>query len=324
MEDKQTLSTPKHNHIVRFDPINNRRLADLCGPCNANLQQIEQHFKVKIHNRSNQFEIAGKDNECIAATAILKRLYKATQKEEPLTPDQIHLILSENTIMSKTVIKTRLTQISPRGKHQQEYVNSIREFDMNFAIGPAGTGKTYLAVACAVEAIEQEQVQRIILVRPAVEAGENLGFLPGDMAEKVNPYLRPLYDALYEMMGFDLVAQLIEQNIIEIAPLAFMRGRTLNDAFVILDEAQNTTIEQMKMFLTRIGFGSTAVITGDSTQIDLPKHVNSGLTHASSVLADIDSISFSRFTSRDAVRHPLVQKVIEAYEQYEADQEKHV
>jgi phosphate starvation-inducible PhoH-like protein len=212
--------------------------------------------------------------------------------------------------------------IRPRGGNQQDYVQRIRTHDINFGIGPAGTGKTYLAVACAVEALEREEVSRILLVRPAVEAGEKLGFLPGDLSQKVDPYLRPLYDALYEMMGFEKVAKLIERNVIEVAPLAYMRGRTLNGSFVILDEAQNTTREQMKMFLTRIGFGSTAVITGDKTQIDLPKGTRSGLLHAMEVLDGVKEIGFTHFGSKDVVRHPLVQHIVEAYERYESAQEQ--
>jgi phosphate starvation-inducible PhoH-like protein len=215
------------------------------------------------------------------------------------------------------VIKTKRAPVKPRGKNQQGYVRAIQDFDINFGIGPAGTGKTYLAVACAVEALLNERVRRILLVRPAVEAGEKLGFLPGDLAQKIDPYLRPLYDALYEMLGFEQVNKYIERNIIEVAPLAFMRGRTLNNAFIILDEAQNTTREQMKMFLTRIGFGSTAVITGDATQIDLPRGAHSGLTHASHILDGVDGISFTYFANKDVVRHPLVQRVVEAYDQAE-------
>jgi phosphate starvation-inducible PhoH-like protein len=215
------------------------------------------------------------------------------------------------------VIKTKRAPVKPRGKNQQGYVRAIQDFDINFGIGPAGTGKTYLAVACAVEALLNERVRRILLVRPAVEAGEKLGFLPGDLAQKIDPYLRPLYDALYEMLGFEQVNKYIERNIIEVAPLAFMRGRTLNNAFIILDEAQNTTREQMKMFLTRIGFGSTAVITGDATQIDLPRGAHSGLTHASHILDGVDGISFTYFANKDVVRHPLVQRVVEAYDKAE-------
>jgi len=215
------------------------------------------------------------------------------------------------------VIKTPGGAITPRGEHQKRYLSNILKYDLNFGIGPAGTGKTYLAVACAVQALEQETVSRLVLVRPAVEAGERLGFLPGDMTQKVDPYLRPLYDALYEMLGIDRVAKLIERNVIEIAPLAFMRGRTLNDAFVILDEAQNTTVEQMKMFLTRIGFGSTAVVTGDITQIDLPKGVKSGLCHVMDVLKNVQGIGFTYFDARDVVRHPLVKKILHAYQRFE-------
>jgi len=248
---------------------------------------------------------------------------------KPLSPSDIHLYLqqigmnlnSEPSSPSNDVtIRTRKMTIRPRGDNQQKYVQSIRYHDINFGIGPAGTGKTYLAVACAVEALEREEVSRILLVRPAVEAGEKLGFLPGDLSQKVDPYLRPLYDALYEMMGFEKVAKLIEKNVIEIAPLAYMRGRTLNGSFVILDESQNTTREQMKMFLTRIGFGSTAVITGDKTQIDLPKGVKSGLIHAMQVLDDVKGIGFTHFEARDVVRHPIVQHIVRAYEAFESQQ----
>jgi len=246
-----------------------------------------------------------------------------------MTPERVHLYLQQaglEVLRDKqdddldVVIQTRRSMVKARGAHQLDYIRNILEHDINLGIGPAGTGKTYLAVACAVQALEREQVRRLVLVRPAVEAGERLGFLPGDLTQKVDPYLRPLYDALYEMLGFERVAKFIERSVIEIAPLAFMRGRTLNDAFVILDEAQNTTVEQMKMFLTRIGFGSTAVVTGDVTQIDLPKGIKSGLKHAVEVLEDVEGIGFTWFDARDVVRHPLVKKILHAYERHEQQQ----
>jgi len=245
-----------------------------------------------------------------------------------LTADIIHLSLQDSGVDALLndeadgndfLITTRKKTIKPRGKNQIDYVQAVRAHDINFGVGPAGTGKTYLAVACAVEALDQELVRRILLVRPAVEAGEKLGFLPGDLSQKIDPYLRPLYDALYEMIGFERVEKLIEKNIIEVAPLAYMRGRTLNESFIILDESQNTTTEQMKMFLTRVGFGSTVVVTGDITQVDLPHRTTSGLRHVLDVLPHVDGISFTHFSSRDVVRHPLVQRIVEAYEKYEAD-----
>ena len=283
---------------------------------------------MEISNRGNQFQIDGRDDAPELAGEVLQHLYAAT-REAPMTPERVHLYLQQaglDVIRDKqdddldVVIHTRRSMVKARGAHQLDYIRNILEHDINLGIGPAGTGKTYLAVACAVQALEREQVRRLVLVRPAVEAGERLGFLPGDLTQKVDPYLRPLYDALYEMLGFERVAKFIERSVIEIAPLAFMRGRTLNDAFVILDEAQNTTVEQMKMFLTRIGFGSTAVVTGDVTQIDLPKGVKSGLKHAVEVLEDVDGIGFTWFDARDVVRHPLVKKILHAYERHEKQQ----
>ena len=310
-----------------LEPADNKRLAQLCGQFDAHLRQVEKRLGVEINSRGNQFRIIGSVGKVKRASEILQRLYQETASGT-LTPEKIHLHLQEagagkqvdksNGSSSEfVVIKTPSGAITPRGEHQKRYLNNILKYDLNFGIGPAGTGKTYLAVACAVQALEQETVSRLVLVRPAVEAGERLGFLPGDMTQKVDPYLRPLYDALYEMLGIERVAKLIERNVIEIAPLAFMRGRSLNDAFIILDEAQNTTVEQMKMFLTRIGFGSTAVVTGDITQIDLPKHVESGLRQAADVLKEYDDIGFAFFSSADVVRHPLVQRIISAYEAYE-------
>ena len=312
---------------ITLEPADNERLAELCGEFDAHLRQLEQRLGVEINSRGNQFRIIGEAAVARRASQVLEGLYSETGDGE-LTPEKVHLYLQEagadhvqgestRSRQDMIVIKTPGGAITPRGDHQKQYLGNILEHDLNFGIGPAGTGKTYLAVACAVQALEQENVSRLVLVRPAVEAGERLGFLPGDMTQKVDPYLRPLYDALYEMLGIDKVAKLIERNVIEIAPLAFMRGRSLNDAFIILDEAQNTTVEQMKMFLTRIGFGSTAVVTGDITQIDLPKHVESGLRQATDVLSDYDDIGFTFFSSSDVVRHPLVQRIISAYEKYE-------
>jgi len=301
-------------------------LASLCGQFDEHLRQLERRLHVEISNRGNHFQIVGSDRASMLAGEVLRDLYDATE-EAPLTPERVHLHLQQAGLEALTdveqagekglLIHARRCVIKPRGAHQLDYIRNILELDINFGIGPAGTGKTYLAVACAVQALEREQVRRLVLVRPAVEAGERLGFLPGDLTQKVDPYLRPLYDALFEMLGFERVGKLIERNVIEIAPLAFMRGRTLNDAFVILDEAQNTTVEQMKMFLTRIGFGSTAVITGDITQIDLPKGVKSGLRHVIDVLRGVEGIGFTYFDARDVVRHPLVKKILHAYERHE-------
>ncbi len=315
-----------HSIDISLLPADNDRLAELCGQFDSHLRQLEQRLGVEINNRGNQFRIIGNADNVQSAASVLEDLYRETEKGG-LTPENIHLSLSEVDSSQEPVsrardaatvlIKTPGGTIMPRGDNQQHYLLNITNHDLNFGIGPAGTGKTYLAVACAVHALEQERVSRLVLVRPAVEAGERLGFLPGDMTQKVDPYLRPLYDALYEMLGIERVARLIERNIIEVAPLAFMRGRSLNDAFIILDEAQNTTVEQMKMFLTRIGFGSTAVVTGDITQIDLPRHVQSGLRQVTDVLRSQQDISFTFFTSRDVVRHPLVQQIIDAYDAYD-------
>ena len=313
---------------LQFDlePVDARRFAELCGQFNEHLKQIENRLGIRISNRGQHFELAGEKETIQAGEQVLQRLYGETTTSNSLTPEMVHLFLQETGMdqnevqhsQDDVVIKTRKGLIRPRGKNQQNYVRTILENDINFGVGPAGTGKTYLAVACAVQALEQEEVRRILLVRPAVEAGEKLGFLPGDLAQKIDPYLRPLYDALYEMLGFDRVTRLIEKNVIEVAPLAYMRGRTLNNAFIILDESQNTTTEQMKMFLTRIGFGSTAVITGDITQVDLPRNTKSGLRHALEVLEGVNGIGSIRFNSKDVVRHPLVQRIVEAYEHYES------
>ena len=307
---------------LALEPNDGERLANLAGPLDEHLRQIELRVGVEIANRGNLFRISGAAPQVKLAERVLRDLYDATESET-LNGAQINLRLSESGIdaleeksaeAQDVAIKVKRGTVRGRGANQQRYLHAIARHDINFGIGPAGTGKTYLAVAMAVDALNDSRVQRLILVRPAVEAGEKLGFLPGDLTQKVDPYLRPLYDALYEMLGIDRVTKLIERNVIEIAPLAYMRGRTLNDAFVILDEAQNTTIEQMKMFLTRIGFGSVAVVTGDMTQTDLPRHVKSGLRDALEVLRDVDGISFTIFTAKDVVRHPLVQRIVRAYE----------
>lgn len=312
---------------ISLHPADNERLSNLCGQLDEHLRQIEKRLQVEIANRGNQFRISGVETSVKAACAVVEKLFASTANEE-LTAELIHLAMQDASIDDMLVaapqepeppvaIKTKIGLIKGRGPNQQAYLKKIVSHDINFGVGPAGTGKTYLAVACAIEALQTEKVRKIILVRPAVEAGEKLGFLPGDMAQKVDPYLRPLYDALYEMLGFERVEKMIDKGIIEVAPLAFMRGRTLNDAFIILDEAQNTTTEQIKMFLTRVGFGSTAVVTGDVTQVDLPSEKMSGLRHVLEVLKNIDGISFTFFGARDVVRHPLVQRIVTAYEDYE-------
>ena len=315
---------------LTLQPNDNARLANLCGPFDEHLHQIEDRLSVEIHHRGNAFTVEGEKHTANAAKAVLKNLYATTNSEE-LSKETIHLHLQDAAVDdmknqsddsdADIVLHTRRGIIKPRGPNQASYIHDILNNDLTFGIGPAGTGKTYLAVACAVASLDAEKVQRLVLVRPAVEAGERLGFLPGDLTQKIDPYLRPMYDALYEMMGFERVNKLIERTVIEVAPLAYMRGRTLNDAFVILDEAQNTTKEQMKMFLTRIGFGSKAVVTGDVTQIDLPNRGQSGLRHVMHVLKDVKRIKFNYFNSRDVVRHPLVQHIIDAYDQHD-DHEK--
>jgi phosphate starvation-inducible PhoH-like protein len=308
-----------------LEPSDNRRLANLCGQFNQHLRQLEERFSVTINHRGHRFQVVGLTQAVQRVKYVLTQLYIATC-DEILDPARVHLFSQESTDAdlssqpngipesAEVVIRTRRGVIKARSTNQRHYLNNIMRHDVNFGIGVAGSGKTYLAVACAVEALEREQVQRLILVRPAVEAGERLGFLPGDLAQKVDPYLRPLYDALYEMLGFEQVGKLMERHIIEIAPSAYMRGRTLNDAFIILDEAQNTTVDQMKMFLTRMGFGSIAVITGDITQIDLPRERPSGLRHVIEVLKDVEGISFTFFVAKDVVRHPIVSRIINAYE----------
>jgi len=311
---------------LRLAPEDNSRLANLTGQLDSHLRQIERRLGIEIANRGHLFRLIGESQAVRAGEQVLQRLYAATD-EEVLTPEAIHLQLQasgveallEDDAAARPELAVRLKRalIRARGPNQQAYLESILRHDINFGVGPAGTGKTYLAVACAVDALESDKVRRLLLVRPAVEAGERLGFLPGDLAQKIDPYLRPLYDALYEMLGFEKVSRLIERHVIEVAPLAYMRGRTLNDAFIILDEAQNTTPEQMKMFLTRIGFGSTAVITGDVTQVDLPRGQTSGLRQAVEVLRHVEGISFTFFNARDVVRHALVQRIVNAYEAFD-------
>ena len=315
-----------------LEPADNGSLANLGGQFDDNLRQIERRLGIQINHRGNRFRLTGPAASVRAATHVLRDLYVIAGREAVDT-QRVHIALqealmeqppstAESAVDGGVVMKARRLHIKPRGANQRGYMEAIQSHDLSFGIGPAGTGKTYLAVACAVAALEEERVRRIVLVRPAVEAGERLGFLPGDMSQKVDPYLRPMYDALYEMLGFDRVARLIERSIIEVAPLAFMRGRSLNESFVILDEAQNTTIEQMKMFLTRLGFGSKAVVTGDVTQIDLQKHQVSGLKHAIQVLAGVEGVSFTHFTAGDVVRHVLVQRIVEAYQRFEGSTAK--
>jgi phosphate starvation-inducible PhoH-like protein len=298
-----------------FTPHNNTRLSHLCGPTDEHLRTIELALDVKIAHRHEQFKVDGHKAKATRAMEVLQALYERAAKAIP--PEQVQLMLAGDSAMEEEdipTLQTRRTDLRPRTPTQAAYLDNIAAHDISFGIGPAGTGKTYLAVACAVDALERSAVQRIVLTRPAVEAGEKLGFLPGDLGQKVDPYLRPLYDALYDLMGYDRVQKAFERNAIEIAPLAFMRGRTLNNAFVILDEAQNTTPEQMKMFLTRIGFGVRAVVTGDVSQIDLPKGQLSGLIDAERVLKRVKGISVTRFTSADVVRHPLVARIVDAYD----------
>jgi len=304
-----------------LEPVDNARLANLCGPLDENLRMIENRLNVEVHRRGESFRVVGE--RAPEAEDTLRELFRLS-KNEDVTPHRVHLTLHERTSdlehpagqddENDPSIRVQRGAIRARGGNQREYLKQIKASDLSFGVGPAGTGKTYLAVASAVEALQSERVRRIVLVRPAVEAGERLGFLPGDLSQKVDPYLRPMYDALYEMLGFDRVARFIERNVIEVAPLAFMRGRSLNDSFIILDEAQNTTPEQMKMFLTRIGFGSRAVVTGDVTQTDLPQGKLSGLRHALGVLKGVTGVSFTFFDARDVVRHPLVQRIVQAYE----------
>ncbi|RZQ56498.1 nucleoside triphosphate hydrolase [Pseudidiomarina tainanensis] len=324
----QTVSTLD----IDLEPADNRRIADLCGALDENLKHIERRLGIEISHRHNEFRLIGPTHTVQAGATILRDLYVETAtvkgEEGKVTPQMVHLAVQQAKVLEQspdndpaaekmTHIKTKRGLIKPRNHNQAEYVRAILTHDVNFGVGPAGTGKTYLAVACAVDALERQEIRRILLTRPAVEAGEKLGFLPGDLAQKVDPYLRPLYDALFEMLGFEKVEKLIERNVIEVAPLAYMRGRTLNDAFIILDESQNTTCEQMKMFLTRIGFNSRAVITGDITQVDLPRGQKSGLRHVIEVLKDVDDVSFTFFQASDVVRHPVVQRIVQAYEAFD-------
>lgn len=319
---------------VFLEPQDTKRLASLCGPFDENIKQIERRLGVEIAYRNSEFSVHGDPQQANGASELLKLLYIETQPVRgsvpALEPNQVHLAIQEVKCLERAEagdygkevhIKTKRGVIKPRNPNQSKYVSNVITHDITFGVGPAGTGKTYLAVACAVDALERQEIRRILLTRPAVEAGEKLGFLPGDLSQKVDPYLRPLYDALFEMLGFEKVEKLIERNVIEVAPLAYMRGRTLNDAFIILDEAQNTSVEQMKMFLTRIGFNSKAVITGDITQVDLPRGTRSGLRHAIDVLDEVNDISFNFFTASDVVRHPVVARIVQAYEDYESEQD---
>ncbi|WP_332877311.1 PhoH family protein [Massilia sp. S19_KUP03_FR1] len=326
--------TPTQPSYFIPEPIDNTRLAHLCGPLDENLRQISAALDVTIFRRGEKFIVSGTNAD--AAVGVLERFYAVANKVVPIEEVQLALVEQRSGLKSpgasdevapsapapqaaasdlvSPTLKTRRSDLRGRTPHQIEYLKAVLDHDISFGVGPAGTGKTYLAVACAVDALERDAVKRIILTRPAVEAGERLGFLPGDLASKVDPYLRPLYDALYDLLGFDRTQKMFEKQVIEIAPLAYMRGRTLNHAFVILDEAQNTTVEQMKMFLTRIGFGSKAVVTGDVTQVDLHKSMRSGLVDAMHVLKDVRGIAFTQFSSADVVRHPLVGRIVDAYE----------
>ena len=336
------MSSAAVTRDLTLAPADNVRLVELCGPLDEHLHQIEERLGVEVRRRGNRFRIIGLPAAIERAEAVITDLYSRAQRE-PVDSERVHIALqaigmqdperdveetaaagaatgavtpaaAHGELRDELKVRTARGAVRARGSNQTEYLSNIRTHDLTFGIGPAGTGKTYLAVACAVEALQADRVRRIVLVRPAVEAGERLGFLPGDLSQKVDPYLRPMYDALYEMLGFERVAKSIERNIIEVAPLAFMRGRSLNDSFVILDEAQNTTNEQMKMFLTRIGFGSKAVVTGDITQVDLPNSKQSGLRTVIDILRGVPGIAFTIFNSRDVVRHPLVQRIVQAYE----------
>ncbi len=347
MTTPTTKSQKLNRETFSLTPVDNHRQANVCGPMDDNLKTIERRLGVEVSYRGHEFTVVGQPKNCSAVVKIIKDLFLESQEvkgeSKIISPDMVHLAILEadcleqaqlsdkvpseldqqlrddldNKYDDMVTIKTKRGVVKPRNGNQQAYVQNIITSDISFGVGVAGTGKTYLAVACAVDALERQEVRRILLTRPAVEAGEKLGFLPGDLSQKIDPYLRPLYDALFEMLGFEKVEKLIERNVIEIAPLAYMRGRTLNDAFVILDESQNTTVEQMKMFLTRIGFNSRAVITGDITQVDLPRHQVSGLRHAIEVLQDINGISFNFFQSKDVVRHPVVARIVDAYDSHD-------
>ena len=317
---------------LRFnlDPDDQDRINRLCGPTNSTLKQIEEALEIKISNRGSKFKVRGNSPNTSAAETVLKGLYQKLEKKTVVPPEEIHLYLREvmnqnsstdassNQGNEKITLKTPKTLVSPKGKNQQKYLEVISNKELVFGIGPAGTGKTYLAVAAAVNELITGKVEKVVVTRPAVEAGEKLGFLPGDLSQKVDPYLRPLYDALFQTLGFKETYKLIENNVIEIAPLAFMRGRTLNKSFIILDEGQNTTPEQMKMFLTRFGYGSKVIVTGDLTQIDLPKDITSGLIHALDILSELEDVGLVRFSSKDVARHSLVQKIVEAYEKFKS------
>jgi phosphate starvation-inducible PhoH-like protein len=334
------LKTPTQPSYFVPEPLDNTRLAHLCGPLDENLRQISAALDVTVFRRGEKFIVSGAN--AARAVELLERFYAVANKVVPIEEVQLALVEQRSGLKSVSdapaaaeaeeedaaspehttpTLKTRRSDLRGRTPHQIQYLRAILEHDISFGIGPAGTGKTYLAVACAVDALERDAVKRIVLTRPAVEAGERLGFLPGDLAQKVDPYLRPLYDALYDLLGFDRTQKLFEKQVIEIAPLAYMRGRTLNHAFVILDEAQNTTVEQMKMFLTRIGFGSKAVVTGDVTQVDLHKTMKSGLVDATHVLKDVRGIAFTQFSSADVVRHPLVARIVDAYDKASSREE---
>ena len=314
---------------LELNPNDADVLIRFVGKLNENLKIVEKTFKVKIFQNGNKISISGDEENTKRASNAIKDLYASTSNGSELSKEQIQMVINKNIDlnpdaisedMKDQIIKTPKKIIKPRGSNQNIYISNMSEFEVNFGVGPAGTGKTYLAVAKAVEMLVNEDVKKIILIRPAVEAGEKLGFLPGDLSQKVDPYLRPLYDALYEMLGFEQVVRLLEKEILEVAPLAYLRGRTLNNAFIIMDESQNTSVDQMKMFLTRMGYGSYAVINGDMTQIDLPKNIESGLSHVLKVLDGLDDIGFTTFNSRDVVRHPLVRKIVDAYNKF--DQQK--
>jgi len=323
------LSDPVAVREISLAEADNVRLANFSGPMEQNLRHVEERLGVEVRRRGHQLQVFGPSETARHAERVLRRMFELSASET-LSPERVHLCVQEfgfpqsgaavaNGGSDEVVVHTQRGGVRGRGANQRQYLDNIRVHDLTFGIGPAGTGKTYLAVASAVEALQSGSVRRIVLVRPAVEAGERLGFLPGDLAQKVDPYLRPMYDALYEMMGFDRVARSLERQVIEVAPLAFMRGRSLNDSFIILDEAQNTTTEQMKMFLTRLGFGSKAVVTGDITQIDLPRQQRSGLRHAIEVLRGVQGVAFTFFNALDVVRHPLVQRIVQAYERETGD-----
>jgi len=316
------VTTQVESRELSLEAADNTRLGNFAGPMEQNLRHVEERLGVEVRRRGHKLQVLGPPGVVDSALAVLARMFELSASEA-MSPQRVHLCVQELGFPAPgegprstgdVVVHTQRGGIRGRGANQSQYLENIRANDLTFGIGPAGTGKTYLAVASAVEALQSGEVRRIVLVRPAVEAGERLGFLPGDLAQKVDPYLRPMYDALYEMLGFDRVARNVERQVIEVAPLAFMRGRSLNDSFIILDEAQNTTVEQMKMFLTRLGFGSKAVVTGDITQIDLPRHQRSGLRHAIEVLRGVEGVAFTFFNARDVVRHPLVQRIVQAYE----------